>query len=74
MARKVTPTNKPHHTYHDLWLPLGLLFLLLAVGMDRYLGASDMLDFVVGLCLALSLVFCGIHLYQVGEKYTAARK
>jgi len=52
-------------------LPLGVIFLAVALVMQRFLPISNLVNFSVGLLIGLSIVlniyYCGI-LYQKREK------
>jgi len=52
-------------------LPIGLMFLAIALVMQRFLPESNLVNFSVGLLIGLSIVlniyYCGI-LYQKREK------
>jgi len=53
----------------DLLLPLGMLLLALAVGAERFLGTSDLVDFGIGLLVGLSIAasMVGVVLVATGR-------
>lgn len=51
-----------------LALPIGLILLAIAILIERFLPASDLLDFIVGVLTGISIVLNIFYIFAISKK------